>query len=111
MSSHSLTGSKMTTQLDSITTQRTKTKKPSDWAIVMHNDDTTPMDFVVSLLSKIFHLPYEHASELMLTVHFNGRAVAGIFSREVAEQKYSEAMTIITTSGYQLKITIEEQEK
>lgn len=86
-----------------------KLKKPSRWAVVLHNDDVTPMDFVVELLNFIFKMSIEQSTELMITVHTKGKGIAGIYPFEVAEQKLAEANTYILVSGHNLKLSLEEQ--
>ncbi|WP_090618716.1 ATP-dependent Clp protease adapter ClpS [Azotobacter beijerinckii] len=60
---------------------------PPMYKVVMFNDDYTPMDFVVEVLEKFFNLNRELATKVMLTVHTEGRAVCGMFTRDVAETK------------------------
>lgn len=62
-------------------------KAPPRYRVVMFNDDYTPMDFVVEVLESIFNHNREVATRIMLTVHTQGKAVCGIFSRDVAETK------------------------
>ncbi|GAB3486358.1 ATP-dependent Clp protease adapter ClpS [Azotobacter salinestris] len=62
-------------------------KVPPMYKVVMFNDDYTPMDFVVEVLEKFFNLNRELATKVMLTVHTEGRAVCGMFTRDVAETK------------------------
>lgn len=62
-------------------------QQPRLYKVVMLNDDYTPMEFVVHVLEKYFHLNREAATRVMLTVHTEGRAVCGIFTRDVAETK------------------------
>ena len=62
-------------------------KKPRMFKVVVLNDDYTPMDFVVHVLQRFFHLSLEQATRLMLAVHTTGRGVCGVFSREIAETK------------------------
>lgn len=99
----------MATGTDTIEQEKTELKEPKKWAVVLHNDDVTPMDFVVELLHYVFGLSSEEATELMLQVHFNGKGVAGVYPYEIAEQKYSEAQVLIRLSAMQLKITLEEE--
>ncbi len=60
---------------------------PPMYKVVMFNDDYTPMDFVVEVLEKFFNLNREQATKVMLIVHTEGRAVCGMFTRDVAETK------------------------
>lgn len=60
-------------------------KSPRQYQVVLHNDDYTPMAFVVEVIQRFFHLSEEVAVSLMMKVHTEGRAVCGVFSRDVAE--------------------------
>lgn len=51
------------------------------------NDDYTPMDFVVDVLREFFYKTDEEAEQIMLKVHHEGRAVCGVYPRDVAETK------------------------
>ena len=85
-----------------------KTKTPSKWAVVLHNDNYTPMEFVVYVLIEIFHHPPERAERIMLSVHKDGMGVAGIYHLEIAEQKAYETAEEAKNNQYPLKVTIEE---
>lgn len=67
--------------------QKEKVKKPPLYAVLLVNDDYTPMDFVVEVLQKFFQKTEDEAQHIMLQVHQKGEAVCGIFTREVAETK------------------------
>lgn len=60
---------------------------PSMYQVLLLNDDFTPMDFVVDVLEKFFNMPTEKAAQVMLLVHTEGKAVCGVFSKDVAETK------------------------
>ena len=62
-------------------------KKPRKYKVILLNDDYTPMEFVVSILKRFFYLREEIAVQIMLQVHFQGRAICGIFTRDIAETK------------------------
>ncbi|MBT0726975.1 ATP-dependent Clp protease adapter ClpS [Rosenbergiella australiborealis] len=62
-------------------------RPPSMYKVVLLNDDYTPMEFVIDVLQKFFSLDIERATQLMLTVHYEGKAICGIFTAEVAETK------------------------
>jgi ATP-dependent Clp protease adaptor protein ClpS len=69
---------------------RPKLKEPSLYKVVLHNDDYTPMEFVVTLLEKLFGLDREKATRVMLLVHTHGKGVCGIFTYEIAETKVAQ---------------------
>lgn len=64
-----------------------KVKRPPMFKVVIHNDDYTPMEFVVQVLEKFFSMNREKATQIMLHVHTRGKGVCGIFTRDVAETK------------------------
>jgi ATP-dependent Clp protease adaptor protein ClpS len=83
-------------------------QKPGNFAVVLHNDDFTPMEFVVYVLQEIFHHPSARAEQIMLAVHKDGMGVAGIYRLEIAEQKAYDTAEEAKENQYPLKITIEE---
>jgi len=70
-----------------VETAKPQLKAPPMFRVVMFNDDYTPMDFVVEVLEGIFNHSREQATRIMLTVHTEGKAVCGIYTRDVAETK------------------------
>ena len=83
-------------------------QKPGKFAVILHNDNFTPMEFVVYVLQEVFHHPFERAERIMLSVHKEGMGVAGIFRLEIAETKAYETAELAKENQYPLKITIEE---
>ena len=83
-------------------------EKPGNFAVVLHNDDFTPMEFVVYVLQEVFHHPFERAEQIMLSVHKEGMGIAGIYRLEIAEQKAYDTAELAKENQYPLKITIEE---
>lgn len=67
--------------------ERTKTKPPPLFKVLLLNDDYTPMDFVVVVLQKFFGMNREQATRIMLKVHKEGVGTCGIFPRDVAATK------------------------
>jgi len=65
-------------------------KKPSMYKVVLLNDDYTPMEFVVTLLEKLFGLDREKATRIMLQVHTHGKGVCGTYTYEIAETKVAQ---------------------
>jgi len=70
--------------------EKPKLKKPPMYKVIMLNDDYTPMEFVVDVLAQFFGLDLEAATRVMLRVHTEGRAVCGVFTRDVAETKAAQ---------------------
>jgi ATP-dependent Clp protease adaptor protein ClpS len=62
-------------------------KKPPLYKVILLNDDFTPMDFVVEILTEFFNMTYEKATQVMLQVHYEGVGVCGIYTKDVAETK------------------------
>ena len=87
---------------------KTKLKEPKKFKVIILNDDTTPMDFVVSILMNIFNHSEAVAKELMLQVHTEGAAVAGIFPYEIADQKVNETRIIVEQHRYDLQVELEQ---
>ena len=49
--------------LDVITKEKPEVKKPDMYAVVLINDDYTPMEFVIYVLQTIFKKTYEEAKK------------------------------------------------
>jgi len=93
---------------DSDTAIKVKVIKPRQFAVIIHNDDFTPMDFVIHILNKIFQKTHDEAVIIMLKVHHEGNAIVGLYSKEVAEQKAYETMKTAEMNEYPLSATFEE---
>ncbi len=65
-------------------------RQPSLYQVILLNDDYTPMEFVVEVLEFFFYMNREKATQIMLTVHTEGEAVCGVYSRDVAETKMTQ---------------------
>lgn len=87
--------------------ERPKTAVPRRFEVVFHNDDYTPMEFVILVLMQFFHKDEGEATHLMLQVHHKGSAVAGVFSRDIAETKVSQVMDKAREHGHPLLCTAE----
>jgi ATP-dependent Clp protease adaptor protein ClpS len=98
-------------QPDSQVLERTKTKRklkqPPLYKVLFHNDDYTPMEFVVLMLMQVFDRSEVDATQIMLHVHNNGIGVAGLYPFSVAETKVSEVMAAAEKAQYPLLVTME----
>ena len=77
------------------------------YSVVIHNDDVTPMDFVVEVLKQIFFLGNDRAAEIMLAAHVKGSAYVQTLPRVEAEKRVQHAHQAAGTAGYPLTFTIE----
>lgn len=84
---------------------------PSLYRVYLLNDDYTTMDFVVYVLMKIFEKPKLEATAIMLHVHRNGKGLAGIYVKEIAETKAYEVEKLARSNGYPLKCIIERDDR
>jgi len=86
-----------------------KAQRPSMYKVIILNDDFTPMEFVVHVLERVFHINHEKAFEIMLTVHLKGAAVVGVFTFEIAETKVSAVMEMARRNEHPLKCRMEKE--
>ena len=94
-------------QIGLATRTRTKPKKPSQFKVLMLNDDYTPMEFVVICLKRFFNMDMEQATRVMLHVHQRGVGVCGVFSYEIAETKVNQVMDLARQNQHPLQCTLE----
>ncbi|MEO8798272.1 MAG: ATP-dependent Clp protease adaptor ClpS [Polyangiaceae bacterium] len=92
---------------ETIVEERTKPVVPRRYRVIFHNDDYTTMEFVIECLIRFFRKTETEATHVMLTVHKSGSAVAGVYTREVAETKVEETMDYARESGMPLMLTAE----
>jgi ATP-dependent Clp protease adaptor protein ClpS len=95
-----------------ITVQESKPerKKPRMYAVVLLNDDYTPMEFVVEILEDFFYLDRQSATQVMLAVHTKGKGVCGIFTKDIAETKAVMVNQSARDNGHPLLAEIEESD-
>lgn len=94
-------------QVGIATKTRAKPKKPSQYKVLMLNDDYTPMEFVVMVLKRFFGMDLEQATRVMLHVHQRGVGVCGIFPYEIAETKVNQVMDFARQNQHPLQCTLE----
>jgi ATP-dependent Clp protease adaptor protein ClpS len=87
--------------------QAAKTKPPSLYQVVMLNDDYTPMEFVVMVLQHYFQRDLETATHIMLKIHHEGRAVCGVYPKDVAATKVELVLAAARRDGHPLQCIME----
>lgn len=80
---------------------------PKLWKVVFLNDDKTPMEFVIEVLTAIFKHSSDSAKDITMEIHNTGSAVVGVYTHEIAEQKGIDATQTARQNGFPLQVTIE----
>ena len=84
-----------------------KLRRPSMYKVVMFNDDYTPMEFVVEILERFFAMGREKATQVMIKVHTQGKAVCGVYTRDIAETKAAQVNEYAKENEHPLLCEIE----
>ena len=97
-------------QTDGVVKERIETKKqePTQFKVVLLNDDYTTMEFVLNVLEGVFQKSPAEAYRIMMHVHQNGRGIAGVYPWEVAETKANTVRSLATEAGFPLRATVED---
>lgn len=85
-----------------------KLKRPPLFKVMLLNDDFTPMDFVVEILTDFFNMNEDRATQVMLQVHTQGVGVCGTYTRDVAETKVHIVNEYSREHQHPLMCTMEE---
>jgi ATP-dependent Clp protease adaptor protein ClpS len=89
------------------TVTKIKTKVPSLWTVVMHNDDYTPMDFVVHVLIEVFGKSMEEATQIMMDIHEKDCAAVITTTKEIADMKVAMTNELAVQFEHPLATTAE----
>lgn len=84
-----------------------KEDEPSLFHVLLHNDEFTPMEFVIGILEKFFFMDRKKATDVMLEAHQKGKAPCGAFTRDSAETKVSQVIDYARTHEHPLICTME----
>ena len=83
-------------------------REPPLFEVIMHNDDYTTMDFVVSVLEGVFYKSPSEATQIMLAVHRHGAGRCGVYTREVAEMKIEHVHRLARKHEFPLRCSLRE---
>ena len=95
------------TNTDVLTKEKVKT--PNMYAVVLINDDYTPMEFVIYVLQTIFKKDYEEAKNIMLSVHNSGKGICGIYPLDIAESKANQVVEYARINQHPLECKVQKQ--
>ena len=87
-----------------------KVTRPRMYRVLLHNDDYTPMDFVVRLLQTVFRRSEEESTAIMLHVHNKGVGVAGVYTHEIAETKVAQVHMLARQNDCPLMASMEPED-
>ena len=85
----------------------TSVQPPPLYQVLLLNDDYTPMDFVVSVLQRIFGKSEEEASKIMLKVHHEGRGICGVYPRDIAATRVEMVRQLAYARQHPLQCVME----
>ena len=88
---------------------RQGTKEPRRYKVFLLNDNYTTMEFVVEILRDIFRKSNMDATRIMLHVHRNGKGLAGVYSKEIAETKIQQVHSRAREAGFPMKCGMEKE--
>ena len=88
---------------------RVDIEEPEFYKVIMWNDDYTTMDFVVEVLTDIFHKSYDEAVAIMLDIHEKGKGVCGTYTYEIAETKVHQTLKRARANEFPLRVTMEKE--
>ena len=86
---------------------RNEVEKPPKYHVFLLNDDYTPMDFVVDVLCKFFNKTSDQATDIMLTIHYKGKALCGTYTADIAETKVDQVARFALECQHPLKCVLE----
>jgi len=84
-----------------------ETRLAPRWRVLIHNDDTTPMEYVIKVLQEVWKLGFLSSSKIMLEAHFKGVALVKVESREQAEFHVEQAHSMARGAGWPLTFSME----
>lgn len=91
-----------------IVADQTELDRP--YRVIIENDDVTPMDFVVMVLTGIFALGMQEAIDVMLVAHHHGEALVTILPYQEASDKVYRAHDMAAQNGFPLRFYLEPAE-
>ena len=105
-----MSGMKDSGVLDTVRdSEKQKLQPPRKYKVILNNDDYTPMDFVIEVLVTFFNMDSDRATDVMLQVHQNGRAICGIYTADVAQTKVEQVNRYARDNEHPLLCSCEQE--
>jgi ATP-dependent Clp protease adaptor protein ClpS len=77
------------------------------YRVLIHNDDVTTFEFVISILTSIFKLTSAHAERIANITHVTGLALVCVRPQGEAERLVNQAIFAARLEGFPLRVTCE----
>lgn len=87
--------------------EKEKISEPPMYKVVLHNDDYTPFEFVISVLMDIFRMTEDKATQIAVQIHHQGKGICGVFAKDIAEFKQQKVMDRAIAEEHPLQCTVE----
>jgi ATP-dependent Clp protease adaptor protein ClpS len=92
---------------EKIEKEEQQTEEEPPYRVIIHNDDVTPMDFVIHILITVFLIPNTNAMNIMYTAHLNGAAYVQTLPKTEAKRRINKAHFAARLKSFPLKFTME----
>lgn len=89
--------------------EKQKLQPPRKYKVILNNDDYTPMDFVIEVLTTFFNMDSDRATDVMLQVHQNGRAICGVYTADIAYTKVEQVNRYARDNQHPLLCSCEQE--
>jgi len=89
-------------QKDILVKDKQKLGRPKKYKVVFYNDDYTPMNLVTSILIEVFNKGLPEAESITMRVHKQGKGIAGVYSKEIAQTKVDTTKMYARELGFPL---------
>jgi ATP-dependent Clp protease adaptor protein ClpS len=90
-----------------VVNEQPKVVEEPPYRVIIHNDDVTPMNFVIYILNTIFLLAGPRAVQVMFAAHIHGSAYVDSLPKEEAQRRIHRAHIAARLTGYPLMFTLE----
>lgn len=86
------------------------TRDDTGYVLVIHNDDITPIEYVVGVLTEVVGLPVFEAVNVTMHAHEKGSATAKHYDSESEANEVKKMIEATNDEfGYDLRVTVEEE--
>jgi len=100
--------SKPESEVSVLSSISTMIEPPKRYYVVMHNDDTTPFDFVIDVLVELYRHDEQTAADLANKIHVEEKAIVGMYNLEIAEQKIEETVRLSRANNFPLTVSLDQ---